>query len=147
MTKPHLSTMAYDPNNVFAKILKGEIPCAKIYEDALILAFMDAFPQGEGHCLVIPKAPAVDIFDIAPHDLKAVIEGTQKIAKAAQAALEFDGVRIFQFNAKSAGQTVFHLHFHILPMWEGRPINPHSAGVMADINHLNAIAARIAAKL
>ncbi len=108
-------TTAYDDSNVFAKILRGEIPAHVIYEDEATLAFMDVMPAVDGHALVIPKASARTILDIAPADLAAVIATVQKIAVAATRAFAADGVTIQQFNEKAGGQEVFHLHFHVMP--------------------------------
>lgn len=137
----------YDPGNIFAKILAGEIPCAKVYEDARVLSFMDAFPQSEGHTLVIAKVPACNLFDIADDDLANLIVQTRKVARAVREALKPDGIRLIQFNGEAAGQTVFHLHFHILPIWNDRPLKQHGAGGMADLTDLKATAARIAEAL
>ena len=123
--------MTYDPNNIFAKILLGEIPSHKIYEDEHTLAFMDVMPQVDGHCLVIPKVPSRGLLDADPVVLARVMPVVQKIAKAAVAATGADGFQIRQYNEPAGGQTVFHLHFHILPMKEGIPLKPHS-GKMAD---------------
>lgn len=136
----------YDAQNIFAKILSGAIPSAKIYEDEKTLSFMDAFPQSKGHTLVIPKVDACNLFDIQPADLQNLIVQTQRIARAVRDALEPDGVRIMQFNGEAAGQTVFHIHFHILPMWDDQPLGRHGGG-MADMAELNALAAQIRAKL
>ncbi|WP_443750489.1 HIT family protein [Asticcacaulis solisilvae] len=136
----------YDSQNIFAKILSGAIPSAKVYEDDRTFAFMDAFPQSKGHTLVIPKADACNLFDIAPGDLQTLIVQTQRVARAVRDALSPDGVRIMQFNGEAAGQTVYHIHFHILPMWDDQPLARHAGG-MADINELNALAAQIRAKL
>lgn len=138
----------YDRDNIFAKIIRGEVPCIRIFEDDATLAFMDIFPQSEGHALVIPKrAAAVSLLDIAPHDLKALIAGVQTVAKAVDKALEPDGVRIMQFNGAEAGQSVFHIHFHVIPVYAGRPPRPHASGAPADSGELKALAARIAAAL
>ena len=137
----------YDPKNIFAKILAGDIPSAKVYEDARVLAFMDAFPQTRGHTLVIPKVKACNLFDIPSEHLQNLIAQTQKIGRAVRDALEPDGIRIMQFNGDSAGQTVFHIHFHIIPMWSEAGIRKHASGEMADINELKDLAARIKAKL
>lgn len=138
--------MAYDSNNVFAKILRGEIPAAKVYEDAHTLAFMDAMPQTEGHTLVIPKAPAEDLFDVPPDVLGELIKATQLVAKAVQAAFKPDGMRLMQFNRPTAGQTVFHIHFHIVPMYEGVEMRLHARG-FADKAVLAEHAERIRAAL
>ncbi len=137
----------YDGGNVFAKILSGAIPSVKVYEDDKTLSFMDVFPQARGHTLVIPKVSACNLFDIAPADLQDLIVKTQTVARAVRAALEPDGIRLMQFNGEAAGQTVFHIHFHILPFWHGVPLKPHAAGQMADMGELNDIAASIRAKL
>jgi histidine triad (HIT) family protein len=123
--------MTYDPNNIFAKILNGEIPCHKIYEDAHTLAFMDVMPQVEGHCLVIPKTGSRNLLDANPAILASLMATVQKMAIAAKIAFKADGVQIRQYNEQAAGQTVFHLHFHILPLNEGQSLRPHS-GKMAD---------------
>lgn len=123
--------MSYDANNIFAKILRGEIPCHKIYEDGQTLAFMDVMPQVDGHCLVIPKAGSRGLLDARPDTLADLIKVVQKVAGAAKTAFKADGVQIRQYNEQAAGQTVFHLHFHILPLNEGQVLRPHS-GKMAD---------------
>lgn len=144
MTETH----KYDPDNIFAKIIRGDLPCVKVYEDAGVLAFMDIFPQSEGHTLVIPKrAKATMIFDIDPDDLKALIEGVQKVARAVDKALKPDGVRIIQFNGPESGQTVYHIHFHIIPVYAGKPMRPHAGGEPADRAALTALASKIAAAL
>lgn len=137
----------YDPKNIFAKILSGEIPSAKVYEDARILSFMDAFPQSKGHTLVIPKVKACNLFDIPSEHLQNLIAHTQKIARAVRDALEPDGVRIMQFNGAAAGQTVFHIHFHIIPVWEDAVPRQHATGEMANLNDLKDLATQIKAKL
>ena len=123
--------MTYDPNNIFAKILRGEIPCHKVYEDEATLAFMDVMPMVDGHTLVIPKAPSRNLLDADPASLAHLMAVTQKVARAAIRAFEADGAQIRQYNEPAAGQTVFHLHVHILPMREGDTIRPHT-GKMAD---------------
>jgi histidine triad (HIT) family protein len=138
--------MTYDPNNIFAKILRGEIPCHKIYEDDHTLAFMDVMPQVEGHCLVIPKAPSRGLLDANPATLAHLMATAQKVAAAAVKATNADGFQIRQYNEGAGGQTVFHLHVHILPMQEGLGIKPHSAN-MADHGELAAMAAAIKAQL
>lgn len=121
----------YDPDNIFAKILRGEIPAFKVYENEHTLAFMDVMPQSEGHTLVIPKTRARNFFDIDAEMLAHLIHSTQHVAKAVRAAFEPDGMRIIQFNEPAAGQTVFHIHFHIVPCYEGRELKGHSRD-MAD---------------
>ncbi|HXI87619.1 MAG TPA: HIT family protein [Parvularculaceae bacterium] len=138
----------YDPDNIFAKILRRDLPCIKIYEDDAILAFMDIFPQSEGHALVIPKrAKATMIFDIDPDELATLTAGVQKVAKAIDRALRPDGLRVIQFNGPDAGQTVFHIHFHIVPIYAGKPLRPHAGGAPADEAALTEIASKIAAAL
>jgi histidine triad (HIT) family protein len=121
----------YDDNNIFAKILKGEIPAYKVYEDENTLAFMDVMPQAPGHLLVIPKRGSRNLLDADPAVLSALIPVVQKLAVAAQEAFEADGVFIAQFNEPAAGQTVFHLHFHVIPRHEGQALKPHT-GKMED---------------
>ncbi len=138
---------AYDDNNVFAKILRGEIPSVKIFEDADVLAFMDAFPQSEGHCLIISKtSKARNLLDMEPEPLGKVMAATQRLARAAIAALQPDGVIVTQYNGAAAGQTVFHTHVHIIPRWEGVPLGRHGGG-MADPAELGDLAKKIAAQL
>jgi histidine triad (HIT) family protein len=133
---------SYDPNNIFGKILSGEIPSHKVYEDEHVLAFMDVMPQVEGHTLVIPKVGSRNLLDTDPAVLSKTITAVQKIARAAVAAMGADGFQLRQYNEAAAGQTVFHLHFHILPVKTGVPIRPH-AGQMADHGALAEQAARI----
>ena len=139
--------LTYDTGNIFAKIIAGDIPSAKVYEDERILSFMDAFPQSKGHTLVIPKINACNLFDIAPRDLRDLVGKTQRIARAVRDALNPDGVRLMQFNGEAAGQTVFHIHFHILPVWNDQAERGHASGKMADMNDLRALAEQIRAKL
>ena len=138
--------MAYDNDNIFAKILRGEIPSHKIYEDEHALAFMDVMPQCDGHCLVVPKAPSRGLLDTDPAVLAKVMPVVQKVAKAAVAAMEADGFQIRQYNEGPAGQTVFHLHFHVMPIKDGIALKPHS-GKMADHALLAEQAKRIQAAL
>lgn len=126
-----MTSPAYDDNNIFAKILKGEIPSYRVYEDEHTVAFMDVMPQSPGHTLVVPKAPSRNIFDADPAALQQAIIVVQKIAVAVREAFEADGVYIAQFNEPPAGQTVFHLHFHVIPRIEGVALKPHS-GKMED---------------
>ena len=135
---------AYDNDNIFAKIIRGEMDCVRVYEDDETLVFMDIFPQSEGHALVIPKkAKATNILDIDPADLSALVQRVQKIAKAVEKALAPDGMRIIQFNGSEAGQTVFHIHFHVIPIYADAPLRPHSGGAPADSKKLNELAERI----
>ena len=115
---------AYDPNNIFAKILRGEMPSYKIYENDKVLAFLDIMPRAPGHTLVLPKAPARNILDIAADDLVAVALAAQKIAKASMQVFNADGITIQQFNENAGGQVVFHLHLHIIPRKNGVPMKP-----------------------
>ncbi|MET0533112.1 MAG: HIT family protein [Steroidobacter sp.] len=115
----------YDKDNVFAKILRGEIPAFKVYEDSRVLAFMDAMPTSDGHTLVIPKTEARNLFDISPEALAELIKATQYVAQGIQRAFQPDGMRIIQFNEPAAGQTVFHIHFHIVPCYEGKELRAH----------------------
>jgi histidine triad (HIT) family protein len=137
---------AYDDSNVFAKILRGEMPSEKIYEDEHTIAFMDIMPRGDGHCLVLPKAPSRNILDVEPQDLARVMETVQKLARAVLAAFDADGVTVQQFNEPAGGQVVFHLHVHVIPRFEGVALRPHT-GEMADKTVLQANAARIRAAL
>ena len=138
--------MAYDENNVFAKILRGEIPCHKIYEDEDTLAFLDIMPRTDGHALVITKEKARDLFDVSPDALAKLMAVVQKLAPKIKEAMGADGVLIQQFNGAAAGQTVFHLHVHIVPRKEGEPLKPH-AGKMEDQAALAEIAEKIRRKL
>jgi histidine triad (HIT) family protein len=115
---------SYDPNNIFAKIIRGELPCYKVFEDDRVMAFLDIMPRAPGHTLVLPKAPARNILDIAPDDLAAVALAAQKVAKAAVAVFNADGVTVQQFNEGAGGQVVFHLHLHIIPRKAGVPMKP-----------------------
>jgi len=110
---------AYDSNNIFAKILRGEFPCYKVYEDDHTLAFLDIMPRTPGHTLVIPKAPARNILDISPEDFAHVARATQRIARAAMTAFKADGITIQQFSEAAGGQVVFHLHMHVMPRHNG----------------------------
>lgn len=116
--------MAYDTNNVFAKILRGELPAHKVYEDADTFSFMDIMPRCEGHTLVIPKAPVRTIFDASGDQLAACMRTVQKVGAAALKAFAADGMTLLQANEGSGGQVVFHVHFHVMPRWEGRSLAP-----------------------
>ncbi len=122
---------AYDQNNVFAKILRGELPAHKVYEDEKTIAIMDIMPRGDGHTLVLPKAPSRNLLDIADNDLTAVMRTVKKIAHAVKSAFAADGVTVQQFNEGAGGQMVFHTHVHVIPRHEGVALKPHS-GQMAD---------------
>jgi len=136
----------YDPDNIFAKILRGEMPCVKVYEDDNILSFMDVFPQSEGHTLVIPKAPSRNLLETNAKDIGRLFGAVQRITKAVETALKPDGITITQFNGAPAGQTVFHTHVHIIPRYEGIALGTHGGG-MADMDELKALAEKISAAL
>jgi histidine triad (HIT) family protein len=138
--------MAYDPNNVFARILRGEIPAHKVYEDAETLAFMDVMPQADGHTLVIPKAPAENLFELPPTALAATILTTQRVARAVRKAFAAPGILVAQLNGAEAGQSVFHIHFHVVPRREGLDLRFHARD-MADPKLLAAHAERVRAAL
>ena len=118
---------AYDPNNIFAKILRGELPCYKVYEDDRTIAFLDIMPRTPGHTLVVPKSAARNLFDIDPEELAYAATIAQKIAKASKKAFGADGVTIQQFNESAGGQVVFHLHIHVIPRKSGTPMKPPAA--------------------
>jgi histidine triad (HIT) family protein len=137
---------AYDPANIFARILRGEMPCHRIYEDADCLAFMDIMPRAPGHALVIPKTPARTILDIEPAALGKLAVAVQKVAGAVKSAMAADGLTIQQFNESAGGQVVFHLHVHVIPRWDGVGMRPHTSQ-MAEPDELAANAAKIRAAL
>ncbi len=138
--------MPYDPNNIFAKILRGEIPCVKVFEDDKTLAFMDVMPEAEGHVLVVPKEAAQNILDLSPDGMAAMMTTVQTVAKAVDRALAPDGILLKQYNREAAGQSVFHVHFHVLPRWEGVALAPHGK-VMVEAAKLEPIAAKIRSAL
>jgi histidine triad (HIT) family protein len=138
--------MPYDQSNIFAKILRGEIPCVKVYEDGKTLAFMDVMPEGNGHVLVVPKEPAETILDLSAEGMTAMMATTQRVAKAVDKALKPDGILLKQYNRAPAGQSVFHVHFHVVPRWEGVAMAPHGK-VMVDAATLEPIAAKIRSEL
>lgn len=119
---------AYDPANIFGKVIRGEIPAHKVYEDADVLVMMDIFPQSKGHALVIPKAESRNLLDADPAALARAIPQVQRVARAVMAAMKPDGVRLVQYNEAPAGQSVFHLHFHIIPVYEGTELGRHGQG-------------------
>jgi len=123
--------MAYDNNNIFAKILRAEIPAHKVFENDLTLAFLDVMPQAPGHTLVIPKTPAENLFDLDPDSGAAVLQTTQLLARAVKQAFTADGIMLNQFNGPSAGQTVFHFHIHVIPRFDGLALNRHSGAMEA----------------
>lgn len=138
-------TAAYDPDNVFAKILRGEIPSFRLYEDEATYAFMDIMPRADGHCLVIPKTPCRNVLDATPDQLAAVMATVQIMSRAVMKAFDAGGVTLQQFNEAVGGQEVFHLHFHVLPRHEGVALRP--PGKMADMDVLKDHAERIRAAL
>jgi histidine triad (HIT) family protein len=137
---------SYDPGNIFAKILRGELPCHKIYEDDKALAFLDIMPRAPGHTLVLPKAPARNLLDVDPSDLAHVMHVAQKVARAAVTVFGADGITVQQFNESAGGQVVFHLHVHVIPRKEGVPLKP-PASVKEDNAVLSDQALRMAAAL
>ena len=137
---------AYDPANIFARIIRGEIPAHKVYEDADVFVMMDIFPQSKGHTLVIPKAASRNIFDADPAVLAMAIGQVQRVANAVHKAMGADGIRIAQFNEAPAGQSVFHLHFHVIPAYDGVELGRHAQG-KADDAELALQAKAIAAAL
>jgi histidine triad (HIT) family protein len=139
-------TPTYDPNNIFAKILRGEAPCVKVYEDDVSLAFMDVMPRAEGHTLVIPKVPARTLFDIDPKDLARFIPAVQKVGRAVMAGMKAEGFTLQQYNETVGGQQVFHLHFHLLPRWSGVALKP-PGGPIQSAEALKPHAAQIIAAL
>lgn len=131
----------YDHNNIFAKIIKGEVPCVRLYEDDNILSFLDVFPQSTGHALVIhKKSTAINILDVEDAHLNEIMAGVRRLATAIRSALNPDGIRVVQFNGAPAGQSVFHLHFHIIPIYEGVALGSHGSGGPADSETLEALA-------
>ncbi len=138
--------MTYDPKNPFARILRGEAPCLKICENEAVVVIMDLMPQSDGHMLVLPKEPASQIFELSDPSAEACIRAVRRVATAARAALSPDGVVVAQLNGKAAGQTIDHVHFHVIPRWAERPLRPH-ARVVAEQEKLEAIAAQIRAHL
>ena len=119
-------TPAYDADNIFAKILRGEMPAIKVFEDEDTLAFMDIMPRADGHALVIPKTPARNVLDATPGQLAACLATVQRVARAQTAAFDADGITIQQFNEAAGGQVVFHMHFHVLPRFDGVKLRPHT---------------------
>ena len=138
--------MSYDTNNPFARILRGEAPASMVYEDEHAVAFMDLMPQVEGHTLVIPRSPCTDLFDIEPEDLAGTIRATKIVAGAVRKTFDAPGIMIAQLSGAAAGQTVFHLHFHILPRYQGVELLLHAAAI-EEREKLDAVAARIRSAL
>src|SRR6202012_3361150 len=138
--------MAYDDTNIFARILRGEIPCVKVFEDARTLAFMDVMPEAEGHVLVVPREAAKDILDLSAEGLTAMMVTVQRVARAVDKALAPDGILLKQYNRAPAGQSIFHVHFHIVPRWEGLGLAPHGKD-MVPMAVLEPVAAKIRSAL
>jgi histidine triad (HIT) family protein len=137
--------MQYDDTNIFARILRGELPAHKVYEDEAVIAFMDLMPQGQGHTLVVPRAPSRNLLDADPATLGPLFSATQKIANAVRKAFAADGVTVMQFNEPAAGQSVYHLHVHVIPRFEGVPLKPHTGQMEnADVLAQNAEKIRLA---
>ena len=136
----------YSADNIFAKILAGDIPAVSIFENEVCIAIMDAFPQSKGHCLIVPRAASRNLLDADPRQLAATIPHLQRLAKATKQAMRADGLRIAQFNEEPAGQSVFHLHWHIIPVYEGATLSRHAAN-MADMEALKVQAELIKATL
>jgi histidine triad (HIT) family protein len=139
-------TPTYDPDNIFAKILRGEAPCVKVYEDDVSLAFMDVMPRADGHTLVIPKSPARTLLDLDPEYLARFMPPVQKVGRAVMAGMKAEGLLLQQFNEPASGQQVFHLHFHLLPCWRGVAIKP-PGGPFQSADALKPYADRIVAAL
>ena len=137
--------MTYDPDNIFAKILRDEIPSNRVYEDDETVAFMDIMPRADGHLLVIPKTPCRNVLDATPEQLAAVMATVQKLSRAVMTAFDADGVTIQQFNEAAGGQEVFHLHFHVLPRHEG--VSMRAPGKMGDFDQIAQHADQIRAAL
>ena len=137
---------SYDPNNIFAKILRGELPCHKVYEDDKALAFLDIMPRAPGHTLVLPKSPARNLLDVDPADLAHVMQVAQKVARAGMQVFNADGVTIQQFNETAGGQVVFHLHVHVIPRRDGEPMKP-PASIKGEASVLSDQALKLAAAL
>ncbi|PLP58769.1 HIT family protein [Mesorhizobium loti] len=138
--------MSYDDTNIFARLLRGEIPSHRVYEDDAVIAFMDVMPQGKGHTLVVPRAPSRNLLDADPATLAPLFTVTQKVAQAVKKAFAADGVTILQFNEPASGQTVYHLHVHVIPRFDGISLKPHS-GEMEKPDVLAADAEKIKAAL
>ena len=140
------NTPAYEDDNIFAKILRGDLPATTVFEDDHCIVIMDVMPVADGHCLIIPKRPSRNLIDADPGVLSHLIKVVQRMAKAAKTAFDADGIRVMQFNESAAGQSVFHLHFHVIPMHEGTELRPHAAQ-MADADLLKDHAEKLKAVL
>ena len=124
-----MAEAAYDTDNIFAKILRGEIPSHRVYEDEAIVAFMDVIPQGPGHTLVVPKAPSRNLLDADPSTFGPLFTVVRKVARAVKQGFGADGVTVMQFNEPASGQTLYHLHVHVIPRFDGIPLKPHTGGM------------------
>ena len=122
---------AYHPDNIFAKILRGDMACHKVYEDNCALAFMDVMPQADGHTLVIPKQSATNLFTMPPDIWGDYMRQVQRVAAAVKTGMDAEGLLVLQFNGPVAGQTVFHLHFHLIPRWSGVSLRGHTGNMVA----------------
>jgi histidine triad (HIT) family protein len=138
--------VAYDDDNIFARILRGDAPAFKVYEDDDTVAILDVMPQADGHTLVLPRARAENLFDLDDEAAAAVMRTVRRVAAGLSSAFDADGIRIMQFNGPTAGQTVFHFHMHVIPCHEGRQLRGHGRG-MADMDLLDAHARRLRAAL
>lgn len=139
---------SYDPGNIFARILNGELPSTRVWEDDHVLVLMDVFPQSEGHTLIISKSSqARNLLEVEDEVLQRLMAAVQRTSRAIVKALNPDGFSVLQYNGDAGGQTIFHLHFHIVPRWEGRALKGHSQSPMADPAELKALAERISAEL
>jgi histidine triad (HIT) family protein len=138
---------AYDSSNIFAKMLRGEVPAHRVFEDGVVLVTMDIFPQSRGHMLVIPKAQSRNLLDADPAELAVVAPYLPRLSRALMTATKADGLRVMQFNEAPSGQTVFHLHFHLIPVYEGVELGRHAGGGRADDAELAVLAKAIAAEL
>lgn len=137
----------YDDQNIFAKIIRGEAPAVKLLETEDVIAFMDVFPQSKGHCLIVPKTPARNLLELPADAAQAAIVEVKRLAEATEKALNPDGITVVQFNGAPAGQSVFHIHFHVIPQWEGETLPGHGHTGMADMAELESLAEQIRAKL
>lgn len=137
----------YDDQNIFAKIIRGEAPCVKIFEDEVAIAFMDLFPQSTGHCLVVPKEPARNLLALSEDSAAEAMKRVKALAGAVEKALQPDGVTVVQFNGAPAGQTVFHIHIHVIPQWQGKDLKGHGGAGKADEGELKELADKIKAAL
>ena len=146
MTEETHVSPSYDPQNIFAKILRGEAPCVRVAEDEVSLAFMDIMPRTDGHVLVIPKTPARNLLDISAAELAHFMPSVQTIARAVKAGMAAEGILVQQFNERASGQVVFHLHFHVLPCWPDVALRP-PGGPIVPADRLEAHAAKIRAAM